>query len=150
MIRKLRNYWRLEPDLRRMALEAVVLQPLVTAAFVLVGTPTTASRLAAWTRARRDVTPTQAAALMSAAVHLQGRIRASFGIGGTCLVRSLVLQAVLGRRGVATELRIGVRKVGGVAEGHAWVEYEGHPINESVEVTATYAVFEGAVPETWR
>ena len=43
----------------------------------------------------------------------------------TCLKKSLVLFWMLRRRGLAAELRIGVRKVGGTLEAHAWIEHEG-------------------------
>ncbi len=51
----------------------------------------------------------------------------------TCLPRSLALQRMLARRGIASELRIGVRKesngAGGIA-AHAWVEVDGVPLGE--------------------
>jgi hypothetical protein len=65
-------------------------------------------------------------------------------MGGTCLVRSLTLWAILRRRGVESELRIGIRKMADVTEGHAWIELAGNPINEAPTVASTYVVFEGA------
>lgn len=46
---------------------------------------------------------------------------------GRCLVRSLVLLALLARRGIATTLVLGVAPGGGLA-AHAWVEHEGAPL----------------------
>lgn len=43
-----------------------------------------------------------------------------------CLTQSLVLFRILRRRGLAAELRIGVRRVGDNLNAHAWVEYDGH------------------------
>jgi hypothetical protein len=48
----------------------------------------------------------------------------------TCLRRALVAQRLLAECGLATELRIGVRKTGPQLEAHAWVEFEGVPIGE--------------------
>jgi hypothetical protein len=44
-----------------------------------------------------------------------------------CLIRSLVLLRLLGRRGIPARLVIGVRAGGGFG-AHAWVEYDGRPI----------------------
>jgi len=48
----------------------------------------------------------------------------------TCLERSLALWWLLARRGVASQLRIGVRKTGEKFEAHAWVEHGGAAIGE--------------------
>lgn len=41
-----------------------------------------------------------------------------------CLTRSLVLMAILARRGIVTELVIGVQ-TGEELEAHAWIEHQG-------------------------
>ncbi len=46
----------------------------------------------------------------------------------TCLRQSLVVRAWLRRRGLDAQLRIGVRKTGGVMDAHAWVELDGVPL----------------------
>jgi hypothetical protein len=61
---------------------------------------------------------------------------------GNCLTRSLFLQWLLRRRGVNAELRIGVRKEQGQFEAHAWVEYEGRPINDAPDVSKRFAPFD--------
>jgi hypothetical protein len=43
----------------------------------------------------------------------------------SCLRESLVLYALLRRRGAAAELRIGVRKEGPALAAHAWVDHPG-------------------------
>lgn len=50
-------------------------------------------------------------------------------INATCLRQALVLSWLLGRRGVATALRIGVAREGGVLSAHAWLEREGEVIS---------------------
>jgi hypothetical protein len=62
-----------------------------------------------------------------------------------CLDRSLCLWWLLQRQGWAPDLRIGVRKVEGVLEAHAWVEEAGRPLNDFPDVHLRYAAFEGAV-----
>lgn len=59
----------------------------------------------------------------------------------TCLTRSLLLCWILHRRGVASQLRIGVRLTQGVLDAHAWVEYVGVPINDRVDVGEQFVPF---------
>jgi hypothetical protein len=57
----------------------------------------------------------------------------------TCLRRSLVLQRMLRRRGIPTELRLGVRKEDGTLQAHAWLEYQGQPVGEAEDLGEKYA-----------
>lgn len=59
----------------------------------------------------------------------------------TCLSRSLLLRWLLRRRGIASELRIGVQLIQGKLDAHAWVEYAGTPINDAQDVANRYAAF---------
>jgi len=47
-----------------------------------------------------------------------------------CLRRALVLQRLLWRRGIATELRLGVAREGKELIAHAWLERDGLPVGE--------------------
>lgn len=64
----------------------------------------------------------------------------------TCLTRSLLLGWMLRRRGVASQLRIGVRLTEGVLDAHAWVEYADIPINDRPDVSARFAAFAKVLP----
>jgi hypothetical protein len=59
-----------------------------------------------------------------------------------CLARSLTLARVLGRRGIATEIRLGVRRQDGHLRAHAWVEFRGRPLNDTERVHERYAAFD--------
>jgi hypothetical protein len=61
---------------------------------------------------------------------------------GTCLTRSLLLRRLLRRRGINADLRIGVRFVQGKLDAHAWVEYQGIPINDKQDVAQRFAAFD--------
>ena len=53
----------------------------------------------------------------------------------TCLSRSLALQTMLGRRGLGSELRIGVSRDGKLPlDAHAWVEWNGRKLLEGGEI----------------
>ena len=47
-----------------------------------------------------------------------------------CLPKALCLRWLLGRHGIAAELRIGVARQGGELAAHAWVERQGRPVGE--------------------
>jgi hypothetical protein len=55
-----------------------------------------------------------------------------------CLRQSLALQWLLGRRGIITELQLGVRKEEDELCAHAWLEYAGRPIEGSEKVEAQF------------
>ena len=63
-------------------------------------------------------------------------------IPANCLTRSLLLGWLLRRRGVASQLRIGVKMDNGSLSAHAWVEYAGIPINDQPDVGEQFAAFQ--------
>lgn len=58
-----------------------------------------------------------------------------------CLQRSFILWLLLRRRGIAAEVRIGVRKEGNRVRAHAWVEYAGIALNEHAEIASEFSPF---------
>lgn len=64
----------------------------------------------------------------------------------TCLTRSMLLGWMLARRGVSSELRIGVQLDQGVFAAHAWVEWQGVPVNDQPDVATRFHAFESPVP----
>ena len=58
-----------------------------------------------------------------------------------CLPRSMTLWWMLGRRAIASELRIGVRKEADIFTAHAWLECQGIVLNDSAEVGTDFTVF---------
>jgi hypothetical protein len=51
---------------------------------------------------------------------------------------------LLGRHGIETDLRIGVRRALGQFEAHAWVELDGIALNDSNDVGQRYSPFDWA------
>lgn len=69
-------------------------------------------------------------------------LAAAYGIyRAVCLPRSITLWWMLGRRGIASELRIGVRKEAAIFTAHAWLECQGIILNDSAEVSTDFAAF---------
>ena len=60
-----------------------------------------------------------------------------------CLRRSLVLQWLLGRRGIATDLRIGVQRDGDELRAHAWLEHAGQLVGDGEAGTLDYVPLSG-------
>ncbi len=73
--------------------------------------------------------PSDSAALASGArlARASGRCLAHLPTDARCLVQSLVLLALMARRGIAAALVIGVRP-GGEFGAHAWIERDGLPL----------------------
>lgn len=55
-------------------------------------------------------------------------------VNATCLRRSLVLWYLLRRKGIDSNLRLGVRKEASKIMGHAWVEIDGSVINDDEKI----------------
>ncbi|HYX24971.1 MAG TPA: lasso peptide biosynthesis B2 protein [Thermoanaerobaculia bacterium] len=56
-----------------------------------------------------------------------------------CLPQALCLRWLLGRHGIAAELRIGVERRRGEMRAHAWLERDGRPVGEGAGVAQRYA-----------
>jgi hypothetical protein len=102
-------------------------------------------RLMARIQPARDGIPVRSAALRRAyryAAMLEQASRYHF-VRARCLHRSLALHHWLRRKGLASELRIGVRRDGGQLLAHAWVEVDGRVINDRPESVAVFAPLKG-------
>ena len=74
------------------------------------------------------------------------RTAADHKIGNpACLQVSLALWWLLARQGIASELRVGIRKDGEKFEAHAWVECGGVPLNDPEVDHPHYAAFDEAL-----
>jgi len=126
---------------RGYAWEALFLSLLIAAGFRTVGVARTQHWLRGWASCSRERELSSANTALSIlhAQRAQKEVHRNIGVEGTCLSRSLVLWAMLLRRKVSVELRVGFRKQDGKVQGHAWVEHQGAPINEEATTTRTYA-----------
>ena len=60
----------------------------------------------------------------------------------TCLVQSLTLRWMLGRRGIASELKIGAMKTQAGIHAHAWVEVEEQVIGDAGGTEKGFSAFD--------
>lgn len=136
--------WRaLSAAQRRALLQAWVLLPLFWLGLRALGLPRLQARLAGQAGPGQRPLSLVEAKAMGEAVNIAAR-HTPFRV--TCLSRSLVLGWLLRRRGVASDLRIGVRLVSGSLDAHAWVELDGVPVNDRADIAQTYATFGDIVP----
>ncbi len=63
-------------------------------------------------------------------------------IPGSCLSRSLTLWWLLRWRGLRTSLLLGTRRVNGSFQAHAWLTFDGQPLNAGRRVRENYRAFE--------
>ncbi len=143
MIGKLARLGSLSWPERRVLLQAVLLLPLFAVGIRMLGL----ARLRAWVVCAPATSPVSRAAVeparMGALINSAG---ANLPAPATCLTRSLLLDWMLRRRGVHSELRIGVRMTGGAFDAHAWVECDGRPVNDAPDVAQRFAAFDGPLP----
>lgn len=143
MIGKLTKLRALSWRERRLLLQSLLLLPLAWIGLRLFGMAQLyrwAARPGASAKTlRTDVNPQAIGKLIAiAGNHLP--------FPSTCLTRSLLLVWLLGRLGLRSELRIGVRSIAGRIESHAWVEVAGEPVNDRVDVAESFSVFDGLLP----
>ncbi|HEX5734963.1 MAG TPA: lasso peptide biosynthesis B2 protein [Blastocatellia bacterium] len=62
-----------------------------------------------------------------------------------CLPESLTLWWLLRRQGIESQVKFGARKNDRRMEAHAWVEFEGVPLNDTTDVMERFKPFEPAV-----
>jgi hypothetical protein len=132
MRRRLEQWLALAPWERRLLVGTLLLLPAIGAALRLMGF----NRARALLERCAQPTPTPGAAggppgAQETAQRIARLVAIAASRGAyraTCLRQSLALWWLLQRRGIDTQLRIGVRKEGGALQAHAWVEHEGAPL----------------------
>lgn len=134
-MRRLRKYLALTPARRALVLHSLLLLPAVAVLLRACGMARTTALLKRLGRRGEGdssaLAPQEIARLVEAAASLL-RVR--------CLPRSLVLWHFLRHRRAPAEVRLGVSKLAdGGLSAHAWLEFDGLPLNEHADVFKNYA-----------
>ena len=141
---ELRRFSTLPGQAQRLFLRAMVALPLIRESLRRRGFQATQASLQK--RIGAPGAPTTDTQRIATTVRMV-QAAARHGLGpASCLEESLTLWWLLARQGVASELRIGVRKDAGGIKAHAWVEREGAALNEPQARHAHYEAFETEFP----
>jgi hypothetical protein len=141
LIGKVRKFHAMPREDRLMFIQALILPVVISCGFRALGVSRTQSHLRRWaTSGNNKMGEALPEEIVLSARGAQVRARRCGGFEGTCLVRSLTLWALALRRHVEVDLRVGFRIRNGQIEGHAWVEFQGNPLNESVAMVSNYQV----------
>jgi len=145
MWEKLRRFRTLDDRAQKMFLRALAMLPIVSVSLKVLGfqaTRTALQLLVSSPNSERppDVIGTQ----IALAAHMVNSAGRHGIVHASCLAKSLTLWCLLGRQGIASQLRIGIRKEDGGVAAHAWVEREGVALNEPDDHHRHYAAFDKA------
>jgi hypothetical protein len=145
------KFKRLSRKERGLFLQAVLLLPAIHFALLLLGY----SRLLGVMEKLVPVKPIETAP--SDAQVLQRAqeisrivsIAAQYGVyRATCLRKSLLVWGFLRREGMQGRVCFGVRMCARKLEAHAWVEYKGMVVNDSLKVHECYTALREVLPPT--
>ncbi len=143
MWEQLRRFSAVERPAQKLFLRALVLLPLVALSLRWRGFRATQATLQQFLF---DPKHEPDAALVSkrvaATAHMVNTADRHGLVHPSCLAKSMALWWLLGRQGISSHLRIGIRKENGAFEAHAWVERGGAALNEPDEHHHHYAAFD--------
>lgn len=145
MWKRIQRFRKLGGPARGVFLRAAAMLPLIALSLRLRGFRSTQAFLQRFLSKPND--PTDVSAFGSAnltARMVRAATRHTLG-RTTCLEESLALWWLLGRQGIGSDLRVGVRKEREKFEAHAWVERDGTALNEPEAKHLHYAAFDAAL-----
>lgn len=138
--RKLTILWHMSWDDRWIMAQSFILLPAIALSLSLFGLPTTQRYLAQLSPIGVAKTGLAFAEVKRMAFSVNRAANHS-PLWGNCLKRSLTLWFLLRRRGILSDLRIGVRRHEGEFQAHAWIEYEGRILNDHATVHQQFSAF---------
>jgi hypothetical protein len=143
LVARWRAFRSLSAGQRGLLLRALLLLPLVRIGLRVVGFVRVKRWLAKTPLSPTvDATPKLREAQQTADIV---RVASRYGVyAGNCLDQSLTLWWLLRWQGIPAALQLGVRKPlesPALLNAHAWVEVEGHALNDVPDVASQFAVF---------
>ena len=142
MLRELSRFGKLTALERGILVRALLLLPAIGLGLRMVGFGKVQAMLCASRASDSCERAPDAALKIALAAAPMVSIAARRGLyRANCLPTSMALVYLFRRRGIAVDLRVGVRKVAGVLQAHAWVEHYGQPLNESMDVHERFPAF---------
>jgi hypothetical protein len=146
MWERLRRFRALERPAQRLFLRAMVLLPLVTLSLRWRGFRSTQAAIQRFlSNASQEPAPGHVGKNTAVTAHMVNAADRHGLVHPSCLAKSMTLWWLLGRQGIASHLRIGIRKENEQFEAHAWVERDGAALNEPDEHHHHYVAFDAAL-----
>lgn len=146
MLKSLRRFSALERPAQALFLRALMVLPLVGLSLKFRGFEATRSTLRKiLSPATRQADSDSLNKQIALTAHMVNAADRHGLVHPSCLVKSLTMWWLLGRKGITSQLRVGIRKESGNFEAHAWVEREGMALNEPEERHHHYAAFDAAL-----
>jgi Transglutaminase-like superfamily len=146
MWERLRRFSALERPAQKLFLRALVLLPLVTLSLRWRGFQATQGALQRFlSNAKAGPVAAQMSKRVAVTAHMVNAADLHGLVHPSCLAKSMTLWWLLGRQGISSRLRIGIRKEKQKFEAHAWVERDGAALNEPDEHHHHYAAFDAAL-----
>jgi hypothetical protein len=151
MWERLRRFSSLDPEARGTFLRAALLLPLISASLKVRGFRATQGTLLRFLGHPQQASQEDSTRLLSDDERTRFTVRMVNAAvrhvwrRSTCLEKSLALWRLLNRRGIASELRIGARKIDGKFEAHAWVEHQGIAVDHPDDLHRHYAPFDSTL-----
>jgi hypothetical protein len=145
---KWRRFRKRPQDERALILRAMVLLPLTEIGLRVFGFrrwKALIEQFSLGSRMLRNAEPAIQLEMAGRAVRAVRSVELHGPATPNCLVRSMTLWWLLRREGIGGELHIGARKNASRLEAHAWVELNGHVLNDSAEVHNHYARFDAPI-----
>jgi hypothetical protein len=148
MWKLLQRFRNLDADAQSLFVRGFLLLPLIAAGVRLCGFRRTRAILALFLSAPSNARPAfkDAAEGVSRTVRMTSAAARYGPMRSACLEKSLALWWLLGRQGIASNVRIGTRKCAARLEAHAWVEWNGAAPNEVDEPRDHFSAFDPAFP----
>src|SRR5271169_1141701 len=146
MWERLRRFSALERPAQSVFLRAIVLLPLVALSLRWRGfqvTQAALQRLLFESKEGPDAASLSKRVAVTA--HMVNAADRHGFVHPSCLAKSMTLWWLLGRQGIASHLRIGIRKENEKFEAHAWVERDGAALNEPDDRHHHYAAFDAVL-----
>lgn len=129
-----RRFRTLSPDERWLLAQLACAVPVIEIGLRVMGFKRM-DRLLTWAVPQSPPEPRRLVRRTERLAHLAAR---RWPWTGRCLARALALRLVLRRRGVVTDLRIGVRWREHRFESHAWIEYQGQALVSTSDLPMTF------------
>jgi transglutaminase superfamily protein len=146
MLENLRRFNALERPAQTLFLRALLLLPVVSLSLKLRGFQATRATLQKTLSAPIPQPDSEFVnKRVALTAHMVNAADRHGPVYPSCLAKSLTLWWLLGRQGITSRLRIGIRMESEKLEAHAWVEREGTALNEPEENHRHYAAFDAAL-----